>query len=82
MLQHCGRRQRCEDARRIRDVESFNKLMVHTGTDFRLIEHPNGGYGLTHHDEVVIDFPKCAPTRAAWCAFYYLEARTLGGLSR
>ena len=55
-------------------VHAFNDAMRKDGRDYRLLEHPEGGYGLEHAGSFVIDIPKCSPTRAVWCAWFYIEA--------
>lgn len=55
-------------------VSAFNDEMARAGHDYRLIEHPEGAYGLEINGRSVIDIPKCSPARAAWCAYYYVTA--------
>ncbi len=57
-------------------VHAFNHALERDGRDYRLVEHPEGGYGLEHAGRFVIDIPKCEPARAAWCAWFYVEAAT------
>jgi len=57
-------------------VHAFNDAMEQASRDYRIVEHPEGGYGLEHAGEFVIDIPQCSPDRAAWCAWFYVEAAT------
>lgn len=55
-------------------VEAFNNLMNKIQSEYRLVEHPEGSFGLEHKGHTIIDIPKCGPARAAWCAYYYVAA--------
>ena len=55
-------------------VEAFNDLMSKIQPEYRLVEHPEGTFGLEHNGRTVIDIPKCEPTRAAWCAYFHVAA--------
>lgn len=53
-------------------LAAFNDEMARKGHGYRLLEHPEGGYGLENNGNVVIDIPKCSPARAAWCAYFFV----------
>lgn len=57
-------------------VEAFNNSMNKIHSEYRLVEHPEGTFGLEHQGRTIIDIPKCGPGRAAWCAYYYVAALT------
>ena len=64
--------------RQLTSIQAFNDMMKFAGHDYRLINHPEGGCGLERNGKVVIDIPKCSPTRAAWSAYFYVKAATAG----
>lgn len=57
-------------------IAAFNEEMARVGCDYRMSQHPEGGYGLEKNGRSVIDIPKCSPSRAAWCAYFYVAAQT------
>ena len=59
-------------------VEDFNDSMSKMHSAYRLVEHPEGSFGLEHGGQTVIDIPKCSPARAAWCAYYHVVALAEG----
>lgn len=59
---------------RVTDVDAFNNAMTSTNSEYRLVEHPGGSFGLEHLGRIVIDIPKCSPARAAWCAYFHMAA--------
>ena len=65
-----------KELRQLDSVHAFNDVMGREGRDYRLLEHPEGGYGLEHAGKFVIDIPKCSPGRAVWCAWFFIEAAT------
>ena len=58
-------------------IETFNETMRKMRSAYRLVEHPEGSFGLELEGDPVIDIPKCSPARAAWCAYFHVTA--LGG---
>jgi hemerythrin-like domain-containing protein len=60
----------------LNSINAFNEAMGRESRDYRILEHVEGGYGLEHAGKFVIDIPKCSPNRAAWCAWFYVEAAT------
>jgi len=54
-------------------IERFNEMMNKAGHAYRLIEHPEGAYGIEHREEVILDIPKCSVTRAIWCAYFFVK---------
>lgn len=62
--------------RRLDGVQAFNDLMTKADLDYCLVEHPDGSYGLERDGRVVTDIPECNPSRAAWCAHFYVQAAT------
>ena len=54
-------------------VRAFNEMMHKAGHDYRLIEHPEGAFGIEYRGEVIMDIPKCTATRAIWCAYFYVQ---------
>ena len=59
--------------RELASIRAFNEMMRKAGHDYRLIEHPEGAYGIEHRGEVIMDIPKCNATRAIWCAYFYVQ---------
>ena len=55
-------------------ISAFNDEMKRTGSDYRLIKHPEGAYGLKLAEHSIVDIPKCDESRAAWCAYFYVNA--------
>ena len=60
--------------RRLTDVKAFNDLMAREGQGYRLVEDAEGCYVLEQSGKRVIDIPKCAPARAVWSAYFFIEA--------
>ena len=58
----------------LKGVEDFNNSMSKMQSAYRLVEHPEGSFGLEHRGRTVIDIPKCSPARAAWCAYFHVVA--------
>jgi hemerythrin-like domain-containing protein len=61
--------------RQLTSIQEFNEMAEKAGHDYRLIEHPEGAYGIEHRGEVILDIPKCSVTRAIWCAYFYVTGR-------
>ena len=59
--------------RQLASIQEFNEMMEKAGHAYRLIEHPEGAYGIEHRGEVISDIPKCSVTRAIWCAYFYVK---------
>jgi hemerythrin-like domain-containing protein len=75
----CSRATAMREAKNLRQLASiraFNEMMEKAGHDYRLSKHPEGAFCLEYQGKGVIDIPKCSPTRAAWCAYFYVEAST------
>ena len=62
----------------LNSIQAFNDMMKKAKDDYRIIKRPDGAYGLERYGEIVIDIPNCSPSRAAWCAYFYVEAEKTG----
>lgn len=69
-------RQQSKQLGQLTNIQTFNDMMENAGHDYRIVQHPEGAYGLERSGKAVIDIPSCSPSRAAWCAYYYVEAAT------
>lgn len=59
-------------------IEAFNETMRKMRSSYRLVEHPEGSFGLEHKGDAIIDIPKCSSARAAWCAYFHVAALSGG----
>jgi len=68
----------CAELQQLSGIEDFNALMKSTGRGFRLARFAEGGYGLEHAGQLLLQLPESSPQTAAWCAHAYVSGRLAG----
>lgn len=68
--------------RELHSVATFNAQMSRARQPYVLMSHVRGGFSLCANDDVIIDIPPCSETRAAWCAWFYVQSHAQNDVER
>jgi hemerythrin-like domain-containing protein len=57
------------------DIATFNEKMKRIGEPVSLVSASERGYELQRKGKTLVHIPECSESRAAWCAYFFLEGR-------